>query len=66
MKIVSPPGGVAAGWDAADALAEGWTTTQAAALISEAKPFKLRKSSRGDASKWLSVRAICVHGQSDH
>lgn len=50
MKIVSPPGGVAAGWDAADALAEGWTTTQAAALISEAKPFKLRKSSRGDAN----------------
>ena len=49
-KIVSPPGGVAAGWDAADALAEGWTTTQAAALISEAKPFKLRKSSRGDAN----------------
>jgi putative DNA primase/helicase len=36
--IVSPPGGVAVGWDAADAVADGWNGARATALIAEAAP----------------------------
>jgi putative DNA primase/helicase len=45
VAIVSPPQGVAVGWDAADALAEGWTAERAGKLIAEAVPFeKLHRS----------------------
>jgi putative DNA primase/helicase len=36
VAIVKPPQGVAEGWDAADALAEGWLPLQAAELIAKA------------------------------
>ncbi|HVB15929.1 MAG TPA: hypothetical protein VNF04_05305, partial [Stellaceae bacterium] len=38
VAIVKPPEGVAEGWDAADALAAGWTGEQAAALVAAAEP----------------------------
>jgi putative DNA primase/helicase len=38
VAIVSPPEGVAIGWDAADALADGWETARATRLIAAAKP----------------------------
>jgi putative DNA primase/helicase len=36
VAIVSPPAGVKVDWDAADALAEGWTTERAAELVAAA------------------------------
>lgn len=39
VAIASPPEGVAAGWDAADAEAEGWTPAKAEALVKAARPF---------------------------
>jgi putative DNA primase/helicase len=36
VAIVSPPTGVEVGWDAADALTEGWTTERAAELVAAA------------------------------
>jgi putative DNA primase/helicase len=46
IAIVKPPDGVAAGWDMADAVAEGWTAEQAAALLAEAQP-----AGRGEAAE---------------
>jgi putative DNA primase/helicase len=40
VAILSPPEGVAVGWDAADALVDGWNTERAAELISAAKPIE--------------------------
>jgi putative DNA primase/helicase len=37
VAIVSPPDGVVAAWDAADALAEGWDAARASKLIAEAR-----------------------------
>ncbi len=37
VAILTPPKGVAEGWDAADAEAEGWTRTRAEALIATAR-----------------------------
>jgi putative DNA primase/helicase len=39
VAVVSPPAGVAVGWDAADALATGWTAQRAAKLIADAPPY---------------------------
>jgi hypothetical protein len=39
VTVVAPPANVATGWDAADALAEGWTTERASDLIAAARPF---------------------------
>jgi hypothetical protein len=39
VAIAEPPEGVAAGWDAADAEAEGWTPARAAAFVDVAKPI---------------------------
>lgn len=36
VAVAMPPAGVRSGWDAADALAEGWTTNRAAELIAGA------------------------------
>ena len=36
VAIVSPPAGVTVGWDAADALADGWSSARAAELIAAA------------------------------
>jgi putative DNA primase/helicase len=38
IAIVAPPEGVAEGWDAADALAEGWAPARAAELVAAAQP----------------------------
>jgi putative DNA primase/helicase len=38
VTIVSPPRNVKVGWDAADALADGWTTKRAAELVAAASP----------------------------
>jgi len=38
VAVVKPPEGVAEGWDAADALATGWITAQAAELVAAAAP----------------------------
>jgi hypothetical protein len=44
VEIVTPPAGAAKGWDAADALAEGWTQERAAALIADAAPYAPEKA----------------------
>lgn len=38
IQIINPPEGIAGGWDAADARAEGWTPTRALELIEAARP----------------------------
>ena len=38
VAIVNPPEGIAEGWDAADAMAEGWAPSQAAQLVGDAAP----------------------------
>jgi len=38
VAVTAPPEGVNAGWDAADALAEGWTSARAAELVAAAPP----------------------------
>ncbi len=38
VATVTPPAGVRDGWDAADALADGWTLDRAAALVEQAAP----------------------------
>jgi len=45
VAIVSPPAGVAVGWDAADALAGGWSDARAAELITTAVPVSIVQSS---------------------
>jgi len=40
VAIVSPPDGAQVGWDAADAVAEGWNGARAGKLIAAAEPFK--------------------------
>jgi putative DNA primase/helicase len=47
VAIVSPPEGVAVGWDAADAVAQGWDGARAAELVAAAKPAE-RKAGRRD------------------
>lgn len=37
VRCIDPPAGSAEGWDAADALKEGWTAARAAALVGAAK-----------------------------
>jgi hypothetical protein len=44
VAIVTPPAGVSKGWDAADALEEGWTQEQAAALIASAAVYAPEKA----------------------
>jgi hypothetical protein len=39
VAIAPPPPGVPSGWNAADALAEGWTAERAAQLAQSAQPF---------------------------
>ena len=39
VVVASPPPGVKVGWDAADALAEGWDEARAVALIANAAPL---------------------------
>ena len=40
VAIVGPPDGVKIGWDAADALAEGWNGERAGKLVASAEPFE--------------------------
>jgi hypothetical protein len=46
VAVCEPPVGAAAGWDAADAEAEGWTPEQAAAFVQTAKPATAPKAGR--------------------
>jgi DNA primase len=45
---VSPPAGVAVGWDAADAVAQGWDGARAAELVAAAKPPERKGGGRDD------------------
>lgn len=49
VAIVMPPAGLVAGWDAADALAAGWTAGQAAELIAAAVPASAAEPPAGIA-----------------
>jgi hypothetical protein len=44
VAIIPPPSGVVAGWDAADAEADGWTEAQASALVESAVPAMPKES----------------------
>ena len=50
VAIVSPPEGCTVGWDAADALAEGWNSERAGKLVAAAEPFvrKVADKRHGD------------------
>ena len=49
VAIASPPDGSAVGWDAADALAEGWNGERAGKLVAAAEPFKWKPATaKGD------------------
>jgi putative DNA primase/helicase len=47
MAIVSPPKGCKVGWDAADALAEGWNGERAGKLMAAADPFQAKTAPKG-------------------
>lgn len=51
VKIITPPEGAAPGWDAADALAEGWDPARACALVESAGPGKEAIGAPGDAQQ---------------
>jgi hypothetical protein len=44
VAIVSPPEGVKVGWDAADALADGWNGERASKLVTAAAPFDRKQT----------------------
>jgi len=50
IAVVSPPEAVKEGWDAADALAEGWTTERATELIGQAVPAEHRTATSNSAA----------------
>jgi putative DNA primase/helicase len=61
VAIISPPTGVAVGWDAADALAEGWTQERALKLVNSAAPFsdgKLPRRPRRDERSNAIIDAL--------
>jgi putative DNA primase/helicase len=47
VAVISPPDGVVPGWDAADAVADGWDTDRAAKLIASATPFEHKPAGKG-------------------
>ena len=60
VAVLAPPEGVGEGWDAADAEAEGWTTTEAEAFVASARSAavvdletarRAKKASEGAAKK---------------
>jgi hypothetical protein len=55
VTIIKPPMGVAVGWDAADALAEGWTRARAAELVTIAAP-----ASGGDRLRKPAARVLLL------
>ena len=56
VAIVSPPQSCAVKWDAADAVAEGWDTARATALIAHARPAPNGGGVRGGADVGSSRR----------
>jgi hypothetical protein len=53
VAVIVPPAGAASGWDAADALAEGWGADRALALVSAARPVPAHRAGQdgsGDAA----------------
>ena len=57
VAIVPPPAGVKDGWDAADALADGWTAERAAELIAAAVPAEQVAKTAAAARDEKSVEA---------
>lgn len=57
VAILAPPAGAPAGWDAADALADGWENGRAAALIGSAAPFELPERKKPEKDKAKPRRA---------
>jgi putative DNA primase/helicase len=55
VAIVTPPARVSKGWDAADALADGWTPERAATLIADATPYAPRAEEDEGESLMRSV-----------
>ncbi len=51
VVVVAPPAGVAQGWDAADAEAEGWTASKADELVRAANPTGRSAHGRRAASE---------------
>ncbi|HTW51429.1 MAG TPA: hypothetical protein VME45_05995 [Stellaceae bacterium] len=52
VAVITPPEDVAEGWDAADALSQGWTTTRAGALVATARPAsEVKGATTGQAHK---------------
>lgn len=51
VRIVSPPAGVAEGWDAADARASGWDAGAMRGLIDGAAPFDIKIKDDGKAGE---------------
>ena len=58
VAIVSPPGGVKEGWDAADAEAEGWTPARALDLVGAAEPFEKPSAESAKKGKAKKERRI--------
>ena len=50
IRIACPPIDCAQGWDAADALAEGWTEAQSSKLIDNARPQSTKKGNSGESA----------------
>jgi hypothetical protein len=57
MAVVSPPGGVKEGWDAADALKEGWTPDEAANLIDNAVPVDTDSDNQKDHEQQTTLES---------
>jgi putative DNA primase/helicase len=59
IAVVTTPSGVVVGWDAADALAEGWTPARAAALIADATPVSSEQAA-SNGSRKTSARGLIL------
>ena len=58
IRIVAPPSDARTGWDAADALVDGWTRKQIKQLIAAAVPAEVRF----DASSYSNDRVVRTRG----
>ena len=60
VAIMSPPGGVAVGWDAADAVAQGWDGARAAKLVAAAKAAERKSKARDDDEEDLPAVVVAA------
>jgi hypothetical protein len=58
VAIVAPPAGASEGWDAWDAVAEGWTQERAAALIAGATPYAPLAPAEQSSAGWPKPKPI--------